>query len=77
VTRLEAAWTELGFARPASRPLLEHARSLPDAKIPSALRSIGIDIIRAFYRAAFGHERVSTDELADLERRLRAVGRQR
>jgi transglutaminase-like putative cysteine protease len=77
VTRLETAWSALGLARPSSRPLLEHARGLPDARLPPALRSLGIEIVRAFYRAAFGHERVPTDDVADLQRRLRTVRRRR
>ncbi len=63
---LDREWKKLGLARPASRAPLEHWRSLPDEKVPSDLRHQSRRLIDCYYRASFGGETVSADELRTL-----------
>ncbi len=45
---LDRAWKRAGHPRPASRPPLEHLRSLPEAQ------RVGAEIVDCFYRCVYG-----------------------
>jgi transglutaminase-like putative cysteine protease len=64
---LDREWKKLGLARPTSRAPLEHWLSLPDDKIPSELRHRSRRLIDCFYRASFGNETITVEELESLK----------
>jgi len=72
VRELERRWTSLGRPRPVSRGLLEHARfvrgpSPPGSNaMPESLASTGDRIVRAYYRARFGHQTLGPQEVQSL-----------
>jgi hypothetical protein len=64
---LDREWKKLGLARPTSRAPLEHWHSLPEDKVPPGLRHRSRRLIDCFYRASFGGETISVEELESLQ----------
>ena len=64
---LDRDWKKLGLARPPSRAPLEHWLALPKDKVPPEFRSRSRRFIDCFYRASFGSEEISAEEIEALE----------
>jgi transglutaminase-like putative cysteine protease len=67
---LDGTLASLGCPRPPSRAPLEHFRRLPVEKLPLGLREASAAIVETYYRARFGGERISDDEIGALRRLL-------
>lgn len=65
LSALDRYWTSLGRPRPASRGLLEHAESLPEA-----LRVASMPAVECFYRGCFAAQAVDAKDLASARRTL-------
>jgi hypothetical protein len=73
--RLDSVWARQGFARPASRPPLEHLRSLPPEKMTAGLSETSRKIVDCFYRSFFGRAPIVPAELRELKQVLESVRR--
>jgi len=73
--RLDSVWARHGFARPASRPPLEHLASLPPEKMTAGLSETSRKIVDCFYRSFFGAAPIVPAEIAELEQVLESVRR--
>ena len=68
--RVEAVWTRAGHPRPPHRALLEHVRAMPAEAMTAELRAASMAAVGDFYRAAYGAEAVTPDDIAQLDRAI-------
>jgi transglutaminase-like putative cysteine protease len=77
VNQVEELWTDLGFARQASRAPLEHLSSIPPNKISPQIREVSGKIVESFYRCCFGALEVLPAEIQRLRQELERARSQR
>lgn len=71
--QVEAHWARRGRPRPVSRGLLEHLDALPAGLLGRDGEAVCRRVVLSYYGAAFGGRTPSDDELADLDRDVRAL----
>ncbi|MFI5300839.1 MAG: transglutaminase domain-containing protein [Polyangiales bacterium] len=72
---LEEQWRRLGVARPASRGLDEHLRTLARARDLDDVTRWSAQIVAPYYRASFGHEAIDEATQREADAALKALRR--
>jgi transglutaminase-like putative cysteine protease len=68
LARVEKHWARCGRPRPPARGLREHLEAIPPGTLPAGAREISARVLESYYRASFGGQPPSSQELAELRR---------
>jgi hypothetical protein len=66
---IESRWARAGWPRPAIKGLREHLDGLPADALPPEVRDLSSRVLSVYYRARFGAQAPTEEELGDLRAR--------